>query len=194
MASKRRIFTTTAALLILLVLLFLLSLVTGSVSLSFDEVWDAFFGSQTFPKNELIVLQLRLPRALSAVFLGGALSVSGFLLQTFFRNPIAGPYILGVSSGAKLLVAMLMICSVRLGFYYNSWAMILAALLGALGSLLIVLFLSSKVEGMAALIVCGIMIGYVCSAATELLVAFAQDSQIANLHNWSMGSFSGITP
>lgn len=140
-----------------------------------------------------IVWKIRVPRAISAFILGGALALSGYLLQTFFRNPIAGPFVLGVSSGAKLVVAIVMVAAASGHHTLNSFSMILAAFAGSLISLGFVLVISKRVQNMAMLVVCGVMIGYICSAITEFIVAFADDSDIVNLHNWSMGTFSGMT-
>ena len=139
-----------------------------------------------------IIWDIRLPRILSAIFLGGALSISGFLLQTFFGNPIAGPYVLGISSGAKLTVALTMIYLLGKGITISSFGMVVAAFIGAMLAMGFVLLISLRVHKMSLLIVCGIMIGYICSAVTDLCVTFADDSNIVNLHNWSQGSFSGM--
>lgn len=138
-----------------------------------------------------VVMDIRLPRLFAALLLGGALSVSGFLLQTFFANPIAGPYVLGISSGAKLAVAVVLIFFLRIGFVLNSLGMVAASFFGAMISMCFVLLISQKVRNMSMLIVCGILIGYICSAVTDFCITFASDSNIVNLHNWSMGSFSG---
>ena len=125
--------------------------------------------------------------------MGGTLSVSGFLLQTFFRNPIAGPYVLGVSSGAKFTVCIAMVLFFTGGRATSSATLILAAFAGAMISMGFVLVISQKVHQMSMLVVCGVMIGYICSALTDFLVTFADDSSIVNLHNWSLGSFSGMS-
>lgn len=138
-----------------------------------------------------IIMQIRLPRLLSALILGGALSVSGFLLQTFFANPIAGPYILGISSGAKLLVAMTMVFALQRGIYINSSAIIIASFIGSMLVMGFILIISGKFRNPSMLIIGGVMTGYICSAVTDIVVAFADDNNIVNLHNWSMGSFSG---
>lgn len=171
----------------------ILSLYIGSVSLNPQEVFLALFGTDSKETATRIVLSIRLPRVLSAAILGGALTVSGFLLQTFFRNPIAGPFVLGISSGSKLAVALAMIFLLSRGVYMNSWFMILMAFIGAMLSLLFVLVVSKKVQQMSMLVVCGVMIGYICSAVTDIVVTFADDSNIVNLHNWSLGSFAGIS-
>ena len=125
--------------------------------------------------------------------LGGALSVSGFLLQTFFNNPIAGPFVLGISSGAKLVVALVMIYLLGRGLVASSQVMILAAFAGSMISMGFILLISRKIHSMSMLVIGGVMIGYICSAVTDFVVTFADDSNIVNLHNWSMGSFSGMS-
>ena len=135
---------------------------------------------------------IRLPRILAAALLGGALALSGFLLQTFFSNPIAGPFILGISSGAKLVLSLVMIGFLSRGVTVGSLGLIVAAFLGAMLSMGFVLAISAKVKRMSLLIIGGVMIGYICSAITDFVVAFADDANIVNLHNWSRGSFSGM--
>ena len=125
------------------------------------------------------------------MLLGGALSLSGFLLQTFFNNPIADPFILGVSSGAKFVVALTMIVLLGANQAMSSPAMVAAAFLGSLITIGFVLLIARRISSMAMLIVAGVMVGYICSAGTNFLIAFADDQSIVNLHNWSLGSFSG---
>jgi iron complex transport system permease protein len=142
---------------------------------------------------ENILWQIRMPRALAAAILGGALGLSGYLLQTFFRNPIAGPFVLGISSGAKLAVALVMVFFLGHRAGVSSGMMILAAFVGAVLSMGFVILISGRVRNMSMLIVSGVMIGYICSAITDFVVTFAEDADIVNLHNWSKGSFSGVT-
>lgn len=139
-----------------------------------------------------IIWKIRLPRILMAAILGGALSLSGFLLQTFFENPIAGPFVLGISSGAKMMVAISMIFFMQMFRSVSSWLLIGASFAGALISVGFILLFSRRIRGMSTLLVAGIMIGYICSAITDFVVTFAADSDIVNLHNWSKGSFSGM--
>lgn len=178
---------------LLLVVLFYLNINMGSVGLSAREVFRIFLGKSDNRVYQNIVMNIRLPRVLAAVLLGGALSVSGFMLQTFFANPIAGPFVLGISSGAKLVVALVMIYFLGIGVAINSFVMIVAAFVGSMISMGFILLVSGKVKSMATLIICGVMIGYICSAVTDFVVTFAEDSNIVNLHNWSLGSFSGIS-
>lgn len=170
---------------------FILSLLKGSSSLTVQEALDAVLGRDADSAAGRIVTEIRLPRCTAALLLGGALSVSGFLLQCYFNNPIAGPYVLGISSGAKLTVAAAMIVSLRNSVLLTAWEMAGAAFAGSLAAMAAILLISGKVRNTAQLVVSGVMIGYVCSAVTELAVNFADDANIVNLHNWAMGSFSG---
>lgn len=195
MSDKRqkRIRLCFLLLAVLVLLLGALNLVTGSTSIGAGELWRALFSGERGSSAGRILWNIRLPRLLAAAVLGGALAVSGFLLQTFFANPIAGPFVLGISSGAKLMVALTMIACLGRGVVMNSWGMIGAAFLGALLVMGFVLLAAGRTRGMARLIVCGVMIGYICSAVTDFAVTFADDSNIVNLHYWSMGSFSGVS-
>ena len=186
--------TVCYTLLLLLAGVFaLLGLMSGTADITPGEVFSALTGKGGSGAMQTIVKDIRLPRVLSAALLGGALAVSGFLLQSFFNNPIAGPYILGISSGAKLTVAIAMLLTMQHGILLGSAAMVAAAFAGSLLSMGAILLLSGKVRNMAQLIIAGVMIGYICSSVTELTVTFADDANIVNLHNWSMGSFSGIS-
>ena len=188
---KIRAVTGFALLVVAAVILFILSLASGSSRITADTVLGVLTGHNADQSAHRIIMDIRMPRALSALILGGGLSVSGFLLQSFFRNPIAGPFVLGISSGAKLTVALIMITSLRYGLVMNSWMMIGAAFAGALLCMMTVLLFSGKVRNMAQLVISGVMIGYICSALTDFAVTFADDANIVNLHNWSKGSFSG---
>lgn len=180
-------------LIVLLILLLFLNINGGSIRLSAREIL-AVLGRRSSDTTAVSILwNIRLPRILAALLLGGALSVSGFLLQTFFSNPIAGPFVLGISSGAKLVVALVMIFLLGRGITISSLGMVGAAFVGSMISMGFVLAVSKKVNNMSMLVVCGIMIGYICSAITDFFVTFAEDSNIVNLHNWSLGSFSGTS-
>ena len=182
---------------LLLIMLLLLSLIwsicSGSVSVPIMEFLQELREPKLRGMAWTIIWEIRLPRALAALILGGALALSGYLLQTFFHNPIAGPFVLGISSGAKLLVALVMVGFLEWNITINSGMLVAAAFAGALLSMLFVLLVARKMEQMAMLIVGGVMIGYICSAITDFVVTFASDADIVNLHNWSRGSFSGMT-
>ena len=186
-----------AGAVLLLIMLLLLSLIwsvcSGSVSVPIMEFLQELREPKLRGMAWTIIWEIRLPRALAALILGGALALSGYLLQTFFHNPIAGPFVLGISSGSKLLVALVMVGFLEWNITINSGMLVAAAFAGALLSMLFVLLVARKMEQMAMLIVGGVMIGYICSAITDFVVTFASDADIVNLHNWSRGSFSGMT-
>lgn len=172
---------------------FILNICIGSVRIALPDVARIFSGQESNGTVTRILWDIRLPRAIAVLLLGGALSLAGYLLQTFFNNPIAGPFVLGISSGAKMVVALVMVFLMGRGVRVTSATMILAAFIGAMLSMGFVLLMSHRIHNMSMLVVSGVMIGYICSAVTELVVTFANDADIVNLHNWSRGSFSGMT-
>lgn len=176
-----------------ILLVFVLNICIGSVDISISDIFRSIAGEGAGETAERILWDIRLPRAVAALVLGGALALAGYLLQTFFHNPIAGPFVLGISSGAKMAVALVMVFLMGHKVMVSSAMMILAAFLGAMISMGFVLLMSQRVSHMSMLVVCGIMIGYICSAITELVITFADDAEIVNLHNWSRGSFSGAS-
>ena len=189
--SGTRYVSALAGLAVLLFLLAVLNLCLGSSATSLREIGHLLRGSGESTAYD-IVYNIRLPRILAGILLGGALSISGYLLQIFFANPIAGPYVLGISSGAKLTVALAMVFLLGKGITLSALGMTLTAFLGSLLVMGFVLLLSGKIKNMSLLVVAGVMVGYICSAVTDFVVTFADDSNIVNLHNWSMGSLSGI--
>jgi iron complex transport system permease protein len=191
-ALRRTRYTVVfAALAAAFLAMIILNINTGSVSIPVGRILRILFLRQGEANEVSIIWKIRMPRIMQAAILGGALALSGFLLQTFFGNPIAGPFVLGISSGAKMCVAVVMILLIGRFGTASSWALILAAFAGAMMSTAFILVVSRAVRHMAGLLVAGIMIGYICSAITEFLVTFAEDSDIVNLHGWSQGSFSG---
>lgn len=174
------------------VLVFLiLNCCIGSVKIPMADIISAVKGNKI--ENSRILWDIRLPRAFAAMILGGALALAGYLLQSFFHNPIAGPFVLGISSGAKMVVAIVMVFLMGQAVSVSSAVLIIAAFIGAMISMGFVLLMSKRVNNMSMLVVSGVMIGYICSAITEFIVTFANDADIVNLHNWSRGSFSGMT-
>ena len=170
-----------------------LNINTGSVAIPVGEIFRILTRRATDSAQYSIIWKIRLPRIAMAALLGGGLSLSGFLLQTFFGNPIAGPFVLGISSGAKMMVALTMIYFLKFFSRVSSWALIVAAFAGSLMAVGFILLLSRRLKHMAVLLVAGIMIGYICSAVTDFVVTFAEDSDIVNLRGWSLGSFSGMS-
>ena len=179
---------------IVMFLLVVWNINSGSVNIPVREIFRIIFfregEGETTAYN--IVWKLRMPRMITAAVLGGALALAGFLLQTYFGNPIAGPFVLGISAGSKLFVAVMMIIVLNYVKSISSLMMVAAAFAGALISMGFVLLAARSIRQMSMLLVAGIMISYICTAVTEFIVTFAKDADIVNLHNWSRGSFSGM--
>lgn len=192
--KRRSRYTMVFALMIAaFVVITVLNINTGNVHISVPKILRILLMRDGEAVEYSIIWRIRLPRILMAALLGGALSLSGFLLQTFFSNPIAGPFVLGISSGAKMVVALTMIIFLKYVGHFSSYTLVAAAFIGSLISTGFILLMSRKIHHMAALLVGGIMIGYICSAITDFVVTFADDSDIVNLHGWSQGSFSGMS-
>ena len=192
--QQRRKIRYTIAFFILIAGIFVLlfcNIGIGTVKIPLAEILTT--GRAQEGMNAKILWEIRFPRTLAAAILGGALALAGYLLQTFFHNPIAGPFVLGISSGAKMVVALVMVFLLGNTIRVSSGLLILAAFLGAMLSMGFVLLMARKVDSMSMLVVSGVMIGYICSAVTDFVVTFADDSNIVNLHNWSLGSFSGMS-
>ena len=182
-----RYLIVTLVLLLLFAALIALNIGIGSIKISLGDVLKA--GTIEYD----ILWKVRLPRMVAGIILGGALALSGFLLQTFFNNPIASPFVLGISSGAKLVVALVMVFVLSKGSTVNSATMVLSAFVGAMLSMGLVLLIARRVKRASVLIISGVMIGYICSAITDFIITFASDESIVNLHHWSQGSFSGTS-
>ena len=178
-ARAHRAIAFDLAVLLGLVALFVASLCLGSVETTPAEVARILAGGPGDASTAAqVIWQIRLPRAIEAVLLGGGLSLSGFLLQTFFANPIADPFVLGISSGAKLVVAVVMIVVLGAGQVMSPAASVASAFLGSLITMGFVLLISRRVRTQSMLIVAGVMVGYICSAVTNFLIAFADDQSI----------------
>lgn len=178
---------------LLLVISLVLSITLGSVSIPLKDLCQVLFGQGNHAVDKTVILDIRLPRALAAVFGGAALAVSGLLLQIFFRNPIVDPYVLGVSSGATLVVALLMLTGFSLGMgSVSPFLVTLAALIGALAVVALVMAIAQRVKSAVTLLVIGLMIGYLCSAVVNILMTFAEKENLHNFILWTLGSFSGF--
>lgn len=195
--EKKRIIRYGAAfisLAVLFVIILVASINTGSVHISVMEIINILLkrtGEEAAAYS--IIWKIRLPRLLMAAVLGGALALSGYLMQTFFRNPIAGPYVLGISSGAKMVLAVVtIIWSGHIASMPVSLN-VLTSFAGSMLCMLFVLFFAGKVKSMATLLVVGVMIGNICSAVTDFMINFANEAQIVNLTHWSLGTFSGAS-
>lgn len=188
------------ALGVLIVLLLLLNLVKGSIDIPVADVLRILMGDDegVKPSWQYIVLESRLPQALTAILCGAALAVSGLLLQTAFRNPLAGPSIFGINSGAGLGVALVMLLlggSLSVGSVSVSGfvAVLLAAFVGAMSVMALIFFFSSVVRNNVMLLIIGIMIGYISNSAIALLNFFATDEGVKSYMVWGMGSFAGVS-
>ncbi len=190
-------------LFILLFLLFILDLITGSVYISLGEVIQALTGAVEKPESsvEKIIWLIRLPKAVTAVLAGSALSVGGLLMQTLFRNPLAGPSVLGISSGASLGVAAVMLPAGgysgiyminQLGFG-QSWLIVIASITGAALVMFLILGISLRIRDNVALLIIGIMFGYLTISVVSIWQYFSNPEQIQDYLMWTFGSLGGIT-
>ena len=179
--------------------LFALNLLLGSVSIPAGDVVSILLGDQTAKASwQFIVLESRLPQAITATLCGAALAVSGLMLQTAFRNPLAGPSVFGVNSGAGLGVALVMLflgggLSVGSVSITGFAAILLAAFVGAMMVMAIIFFFSTLVRNSVMLLIIGIMIGYISNSAISLLNFFATDEGVKSYMVWGMGSFGGVS-
>jgi len=191
---KRSLFLFLFILLITLCL-FLADLAWGSIHISLREIFEVFFGNRLNEINTEILLNFRLPKAITAVLAGASLSVAGLLMQTLFRNPLADPYILGVSSGASLGVALVMMASAFLPvvFVSSGWAIIVAAIIGASIVLILVLGVSFKIYNAVSLLIVGIMFGTIASSFVSILQNFSNPDAIKLFIVWTFGSLSAVT-
>ncbi len=177
-----------------LVAVFWASLNLGSVASSAGEIWRILWGQAAPVSLEFIVKNIRLPRSLAALGGGAMLAVSGLLLQVYFRNPIVGPFVLGISSGATLMVSVVMLTTLTVGMVgVMPYLTPVAAFVGALGAMSLVLAIASRVKRGVTLLIAGIMIGYLSSAVTSLLITFAEAERLKGFNLWQLGSFSGYT-
>lgn len=195
LGNPGRFLAVMGLLLAALLLVLLLNVCIGSVSIPLSRVAALLFGGEgvEITTEGQILFRIRIPRMLLAAILGGGLSVSGYLLQVFFRNPIAGPFVLGISSGAKMVVGITLIFLAGFFGSLSPASLIVAAFIGSLLITSLVLLFSQKVRSMSMLLVIGIMVGYLCGAVTDFCVTFADDHDVVNLTNWSMGTFSGAS-
>ena len=171
--GTKRLTISYLALTAALLALFMLNIFCGSTALSPKDILSTIFSAGNNALAQKIIFGLRLPRAAMVVLLGAALSVAGYLLQTFFANPIAGPFVMGVSGGAKLAVALTMVVLLNHGLFTSSLTLILASFVGAMVAMGFVLAVSQRVKRAGVLVICGVMISYICSAVTDVVVAFA---------------------
>ena len=181
------------------ILLFFLNLFIGSVTIPFSDLFNVFFGEESSQTIKTIVLDYRLPQAVTAIFAGAALSVAGLLMQTLFRNPLADPSMLGISSGAGLGVAITILLTGVIGNsalstmgIWSNLGVSLAAFIGATLVLMLILGFSSRVRNMTTLIIIGLMVSYLAGSLTDIMKFFSMKEDIHAFVIWGMGSFSAV--
>ena len=181
-------------LLIAALILMILNLLIGSVNISFIDIWNSFFYSnQASASTRTIIIEYRLPQMITALLAGGALSIAGLLMQTLFRNPLADPSILGISSGAGLGVAVIVLLS--RATVYKLWSTLgisLSALVGALAVLLLMIAIGSRFRNKISLILIGLMISYFACSITDILKFFSHKEEIHSFVIWGLGSFANV--
>ena len=191
--GTKRLTISYLALAAALLALFMLNIFCGSTALSPKDILSTLFSAGNNALAQKIIFGLRLPRAAMVVLLGAALSVAGYLLQTFLQTLSPGRSLWVFPAAQSSPLHSRWSCFLNHGLFTSSLTLILASFVGAMVAMGFVLAVSQRVKRAGVLVICGVMISYICSAVTDVVVAFAQDSNIVNLHNWSMGSFSGMT-
>ena len=187
------------ALSFVLFLLIFINISFGSVSIPFSEIIDIIFSGESSKSSwDIITLQFRLPKAITAVLVGSGLAISGLLMQTLFRNPLAGPFVLGISSGASLGVALLILGSGIFGgvlatIAFSSWGLAIASSLGASLVLFAVLITANKVRNTMSILIIGLMFGTITSAIISVLTFFSEAEKIQQFIFWSFGSLGNLT-
>ena len=195
----RRGFTYCILITLLIIVLLGVSLLVGAVDIPADKVIDIILGKDSGkPSWDYIVLQSRLPQALTAMLCGSSLAISGLMLQTAFRNPLAGPSVFGINSGASLGVALVMLYlggSITAGAFSLTgfFAVLAAAFVGAMAVMLVIFLFSTVVKDNVMLLIIGIMIGYIASSAISLLNFFATEEGVQSYMVWGLGNFGGVS-
>lgn len=183
----------------LLVILFLANISLGSVTIPMDEILKILSGgSATKESWQTIILNFRIPKAITAVLVGSGLSISGLLMQTLFRNPLAGPFVLGISSGASLGVALLILGASLFGgvlatFSFSNWSLAIASSLGAFLVLSAVIIAANKVRNTMSILIIGLMFGSLTAAVISVLSYFSDAAQIQQYVFWSFGSLGNLS-
>tara|TARA_R110001583_G_scaffold8075_4_gene39424 strand:+ start:19670 stop:20710 length:1041 start_codon:yes stop_codon:yes gene_type:complete len=188
------------SLFVLIAFFLVVDLILGSVSIPSEKVMAILMGEDVKTSWNYIILNFRLPKAFTAILVGAGLSVSGLMMQTLFRNPLAGPYVLGISSGASLGVALMVMASVLLpgvfGVIYSflgSWALVVSAIVGASIIFIIIGMASIRISDSVSLLIIGIMFGSITGAVVNILQYFSDPEQLQSFIVWTFGSLSGVT-
>ncbi|WP_412560405.1 FecCD family ABC transporter permease [Winogradskyella sp. MIT101101] len=186
------------ALSVILLLCFFVNISLGSISIPMDSIFGSLFGTIENSTWEVIVTDFRLPKAITAILVGSGLGISGLLMQTLFRNPLAGPFVLGISSGASLGVALVILGSGLFGSLFataliSKWSIVIAASLGSFLVLLAVLAVSNKVRDTMAILIIGLMFGSITAAVVSVLSYFSSAEQLQQYIFWGFGSLSNLS-
>ncbi len=181
-----------------LLLFFILDLVLGSTRIEVSDIFNSLFGKGS-PQGEIITMQFRLPKAVTAIIAGAAMSVSGLLMQTLFKNPLAGPDVMGVSSGAGLGVALLLLTLSPVFDFTSSgvlqgWSMIIAAWIGAGVVMMVIMAASSKMRDIMTVLIIGILIASAISSVVSLLQYFSNETMLKTYVLWTMGNLGNLSP
>ena len=198
MIQQKSYKTTFILLILFLVVLWFLNISLGSVSIPFKDVFAAIFNGEVSKGTyQTIVVDVRIPKAITAIIVGAGLSISGLLMQTLFRNPLAGPFVLGISSGASLGVAILILGASLIGgisaFSFSSFSMAIAASLGAFLVLSAVLIAANKVRNTMSILIIGLMFGSITSAIISVLAYFSSAEQLQQFIFWGFGSLGNLS-
>ncbi|MFC2086817.1 iron chelate uptake ABC transporter family permease subunit [Bacteroidota bacterium] len=199
MVKHRYPISLFSLLIVVFMLVFAADIFFGSVNISFSEIMDSFMSySQEKSSIHKIILEYRLPKAITAIIAGMALSVSGLLMQTIFRNPLAGPFVLGISSGASLGVALLIMSSslffgTTLTGLSGNWSIVIAAFLGAAIVLFIILILSIRIKDIMTILILGILFGSAATAIVSILQYFSPENLLKTYVLWTMGNLGNVT-
>ncbi len=189
---------TFIALILVLLLCFVGNISLGSISIPLSDVFKTLFGKHSNETWDIIVTNYRLPKAITAILVGSGLGISGLLMQTLFRNPLAGPFVLGISSGASLGVALVILGSGLFGGYLatimlSKWGIVIAASIGSFLVLLSVLAVSTKVRDTMAILIIGLMFGSITAAVVSVLSYFSSAEQLQQYIYWGFGSVSNLS-
>lgn len=193
---RRSNFYKTIFISLSVIVLFLLDIFLGSVRIPFREVMNTLTGRSVSETYQLIIFQSRIPKALTAILAGIALPVGGLIMQTFFRNPLAGPDVLGISSGSGLMVAIVLMGAGSFGIetgLLNDLGIIAASVFGGGIILLIILSISNKVKDVVSLLLLGLMLGTAISALVSILQYFSEREALKNYMLWTFGNLSGVS-
>ncbi len=194
MTKKQETTLKISSLLFLLVFFSVVEILTGSAQISIADIWAALSGGYLENSKLLIISEIRFPRTVAAIIAGASLAVAGLQMQTVFRNPLAGPYVLGISSGAGLGVAILMLgIGGVMPSFLGSWVVAGAAWVGAGAILLLLLLVALRVKEVTAILVLGVLFGSAISATIGILQYFGEAKSLKSFVIWAMGSLGGIT-